>query len=177
MTREEIKAKLQFKLRKARNKQVSNYNYYKGMEVGIIQCLSLIGMLDKVEKGQPQLPSDLEEATKLLADIIFEAAKGGYMNFNTDEERCAMNIARENVVKFISLLNKPQLPSDVEEAAEKFANSYDMGTCDGVAQDCFKAEAEWAMGQFELVYEGNGAIPDESGGYRPTEVKLYRKND
>lgn len=32
---------------------------------------------------------------------------------------------------------------ELNEAAEKFARLYDNGTCDGIAQDCFKAGAEW----------------------------------
>jgi hypothetical protein len=39
---------------------------------------------------------------------------------------------------------------DLDEAAEKFAHQYDMGTCDGIAQDCFKAGAEWMEGQVPL---------------------------
>lgn len=38
------------------------------------------------------------------------------------------------------------------EAAEKFAHNYDMGTCDGYAQECFKAGAEWMAEQTEKYY-------------------------
>jgi hypothetical protein len=40
-------------------------------------------------------------------------------------------------------IQSPSLPSNLEEAANKFAVFYDQGTCDGIAQDCFKAGAEW----------------------------------
>ena len=39
------------------------------------------------------------------------------------------------------------LPSNLDEAANKFAVLYDQGTCDGIAQECFKAGAEWMAGQ------------------------------
>lgn len=45
--------------------------------------------------------------------------------------------------------NNCQLPSNLDGAAEKFARFYDNGTCDGIAQECFKAGAEWMAGQGE----------------------------
>ena len=36
-----------------------------------------------------------------------------------------------------------KLPEGLEEAAHNFAIHYDNGTCDGIAQDCFIAGAEW----------------------------------
>lgn len=52
---------------------------------------------------------------------------------------------------FLSFLDTLQVdePKDVDEAAEKFARFYDNGTCDGIAQDCFKAGAEWMAKQGE----------------------------
>lgn len=53
-------------------------------------------------------------------------------------------------------LSQPSLPSNLDEAAEKFAHFYDNGTCDGVAQECFKAGAEWMAGQgqtFETIMQ------------------------
>lgn len=44
-----------------------------------------------------------------------------------------------------------KLPSNLDEAANKFAVFYDQGTCDGIAQDCFKAGAEWMAGQFQKI--------------------------
>ena len=39
----------------------------------------------------------------------------------------------------------------LEEAAENFAVSYDQGTCDGIAQDCFIAGAEWQEKHLDTV--------------------------
>lgn len=44
---------------------------------------------------------------------------------------------------------QPSLPDSLDEAANKFAVLYDQGTCDGIAQECFKAGAEWAMQQLK----------------------------
>ena len=42
---------------------------------------------------------------------------------------------------------QPSLPSNLDDAAKEFAHNYDMGACDGIAQDCFKAGAEWQREQ------------------------------
>ena len=48
------------------------------------------------------------------------------------------------LLSFLSTLESENpVPADLEEAAEKFARLYDQGTCDGIAQDCFIAGAEW----------------------------------
>lgn len=47
------------------------------------------------------------------------------------------------------IIEHPSLPSNIDEAADKFALFYDQGTCDGIAQDCFKAGAKWMAGQGE----------------------------
>lgn len=44
---------------------------------------------------------------------------------------------------------QPSLPDNLDDAANKFAVSYDQGTCDGIAQECFKAGAQW-MAKKEL---------------------------
>ena len=44
---------------------------------------------------------DLENRTKILADIIFDAAKHGYMPYDTQDEHCAMEKARRNIIKLI----------------------------------------------------------------------------
>lgn len=66
-----------------------------------------------------------------------------------------------------------KLVEGLEEAAEDFAHGYDNGTCDGVAQDCFKAGAEWAFGQFESM--GTFPVEDARGGYWPTEYFVRKK--
>ena len=48
---------------------------------------------------------------------------------------------------------QPATPSNLNEAANKFAVFYDQGTCDGIAQDCFKAGAEWMTRQFQKIEE------------------------
>ena len=60
-------------------------------------------------------------------------------NFTTDELQEMID----------AIVSTPSIPSNLNEAAEKFAHFYDNGTCDGVAQDCFKAGAEWMAGQGE----------------------------
>lgn len=52
-------------------------------------------------------------------------------------------------VEAIEALSQPSTPSNLDEAANKFAVFYDQGTCDGIVQDCFKAGAEWMAGQGE----------------------------
>lgn len=54
------------------------------------------------------------------------------------------------IESYINTLSKQQVkePSeDLAEAAEKFAHFYDNGTCDGIAQECFIAGAEWMAAQ------------------------------
>lgn len=81
---------------------------------------------------------------------------------------------------------QPQLPADVEEAAEQAAKTYEdaLGYYECMNQwpsvgfkAGFKAGVEYERGKYELVYEGNGAIPDERGGYWPTDVKLYTRKE
>ena len=43
-----------------------------------------------------------ENKIEALADIIFYAAKHGYMPYNTQDEDCAMEIAKKNIDKFIT---------------------------------------------------------------------------
>ena len=45
-----------------------------------------------------------------------------------------------------------EIPNDLEEAAHNFALHYDNGTCDGIAQDCFIAGAEWQKEKTAWVY-------------------------
>ena len=69
-------------------------------------------------------------------------------------------------IEYINDCIKSSSPSNLDEAAKKFAHLYDNGTCDGIAQDCFKAGAEWMAGQgesheTEIVSRvtGNGLLP------------------
>lgn len=81
---------------------------------------------------------------KKLQDIFVETAQG----METEDEAtvysmCAVEFGDE-ILSFLDTLEEPVSDChDLEEAAEKFARFYDNGTCDGIAQDCFKAGAEW----------------------------------
>lgn len=62
---------------------------------------------------------------------------------------------KEVVGIFYGFGKKNSLPEekpseDLEEAAEKFARSYDQGTCDGIIQDGFKAGAKWMESQMPM---------------------------
>jgi len=110
-----------------------------------------------------------EEATKKLADIIFNAAKSGYMPYDTNDEMCAMNIAKEHIDEFYI-----SLPSNLDEAAQKVEDYYDVGEEHGYLychrgdiKDAFKAGAEWMAGQGETV-EG-----DVDGNWRNQEDVPY----
>ena len=46
---------------------------------------------------------------------------------------------------------QPSLLSNLKEAANKFAVFYDQGTCDGIAQECFKAGAELMIEKFMAI--------------------------
>ena len=88
-------------------------------------------------------------------------------NINLDkktEETCQDRNVRESLNGLHKLLKgeeltgmerleklQPSLPSNINEAANKVAVSYDNGTCDGIAQDCFKAGAKWMAGQGKTV--------------------------
>jgi hypothetical protein len=48
-----------------------------------------------------------------------------------------------DLLAFIDSLPEEKPSEDLKEAANKFAVLYDQGTCDGIAQDCFIAGAEW----------------------------------
>lgn len=84
------------------------------------------------------------------------------------------------------------IPSDVEEAAmeyirPKLSKDYveygerkqmQLTRFDGYdILEAIEFGAEYERGKYELVYEANGAIPDDRGGYWPTDVKLYRRKE
>ena len=90
-----------------------------------------------------------EEAIKKLADIILDASMEGYLPYDTEDERCAMNIARRRIDELF-----PQFPGNLDDAAEEYedwAESYnqsDFPTCVSFRQ-AFKAGAEWVTKQKE----------------------------
>lgn len=67
-----------------------------------------------------------------------------YFQGKLDGYEQAIELLNDNEESISVELNDEQGQSnDLEEAANKFAVSYDQGTCDGIAQECFKAGAEW----------------------------------
>ena len=92
-----------------------------------------------------------EEAIKKLADIIFYVSKMGYITYDTDDELCAVNIAKKHIGELL-----PSIPSNLEEAAKNYASDYtknDNGNGGDDWEDdiriTFKAGAEWMAGQGE----------------------------
>lgn len=54
--------------------------------------------------------------------------------------------------------SKEPVSEDLEKAADDFAEFYDQGTCDGIAQDCFIAGVRWQKSQMlkaAAMVEGN----------------------
>ena len=106
---------------------------------------AVLDLLTKEEAEQPALPEGLEETQK----------KDWYDKYNEDVDAV-----------FGSSRYSEQ---GLEEAAEKFAHIYDMGTCDGIAQDAFKAGAKWQAEQktdpFSPVQPGPGY-----GSYATTKI-------
>lgn len=91
-----------------------------------------------------KLIAEIEVARKNIEDL-FLSVDCSFYEGNDD--------AYDRVLGIINSLQQeqPSLPSNIDEAANKFAVSYDQGTCDGIAQDCFKAGAEWMAGQGVLL--------------------------
>lgn len=74
--------------------------------------------------------------------------------------------------------SKPSLPSNLDEAANDGWSVYEYresprGLYSTCYVDGFKDGAEWMAGQFECV--GSYAIPDERGGYWPSDTYYIRK--
>ena len=80
-----------------------------------------------------------EEAIKKLAEIIFDVSELGDIPYDTEDEQCAMNIARRRIDELF-----PQLPDNLGEAAEKYVDSMGLKGFDRVRTiSDFKAGAEW----------------------------------
>lgn len=84
-----------------------------------------------------------EEAKKILSGYVKACNEDDFLTLEMFEY--------EEVIEAMTMgakaLSQPSLPSNLDEAANKFAHLYDQGTCDGVAQECFKAGAEWMAEQ------------------------------
>lgn len=85
------------------------------------------------------------EIESLHIDANKLCEKNRYINKDAHQYYGGKRDGYKVILSFIDSLQQEQtsLPSNLDEAAEKFARLYDNGTCDGIAQDCFKAGAEW----------------------------------
>lgn len=80
-----------------------------------------------------------------------------------------------DLLSFLDTLEEPVSDCHgLEEAADKFARLYDNGTCDGIAQDCFKAGAEWQKAKMmEGAVEGKVIVPIyDEGDIWSTEIEI-----
>lgn len=92
-----------------------------------------------------------EKAIKTLADIIFYVSKLGYIPYDTDDEFCAVNIAKKHIEELL-----PSFPSDLEEASKKYVSTLcdrvDEGLMiDTTLESAFKAGAEWQKEQDNII--------------------------
>ena len=121
-------------------------------EDGLEQMLKLVGadgLLSELrcqyswtrEKYRPYGLEEGEDYVSGLAWVYYGDGMSDHLGF-------ASTLAVRPVM---SLKPLPSLPSNLDEAADRFAIIYDQGTCDGIAQDCFKAGAEWMAGQGETI--------------------------
>lgn len=102
---------------------------------------------------------DYEKAYKAVLKTATQWIKDGC----TEKEKICLKCV------FPELRESEEQPSeDVEEAAEKFAHFYDQGTCDGIAQDCFKAGAEWQKGQ--MLKDAVEGFIFQSADYYPKQL-------
>lgn len=87
------------------------------------------------------------DADKLIAKI--ERHINHYESSNRDDFKNGELYICQELLSFIKSLQQKQssLSSNLDEAANKFAVLYDQGTCDGIAQECFKAGAQWMKEQ------------------------------
>lgn len=72
-----------------------------------------------IDLQEEPISEELEKKNKIeiLANIIFNAAKHGYMPYDTQDEYCAMEIARKNIDKFI--VPKKQEESGYQQGYEQ----------------------------------------------------------
>ena len=111
-------------------------------------------------KKEEPVSEDLEKENKIkiLADIIFNAAKYGYMPYDTQDECCAMEIAKENIDKFIVPKKQEEpISEDLEEASKNYAlNNTPWDDCKDEIQESFKAGAKWQKTKDESTTEDLG---------------------
>ncbi len=118
----------------------------------------VIDLLSTLESEKPMNQEGLEEEIERCViepyyDLNGVAVKGAtaYLTVN-DVADIARHFAewgylraaeKYNEIEYNRQRAEESVPNDLEEAANKFAVFYDQGTCDGIAQDCFKAGAKW----------------------------------
>lgn len=123
-----------------------------------------------------------EEAIKKLAEIIFDVSELGDIPYDTEDEQCAMNIARRRIDELF-----PTLPDNLDEAAEEYR---DTEVCTGsdyidddgdslyrsfALKEAFKEGAEWMAGQGVTV---NGSIEEISDGvYKTIDIFAQELDD
>ena len=69
----------------------------------------VLAILDSMQEEHVSEDLEKENKIEILADIIFNAAKHGYMPYDTQDEYCAMEIAKKNIDKFIVPKSKKNL--------------------------------------------------------------------
>ena len=98
------------------------------------ELLSFLDTLEAEERPEPYIPVYDEEYLKEKQRLFKE--HHGEVDVDKMLTECR-GYDEEN----------KQPDKSLEEAANKFAVFYDQGTCDGIAQDCFIAGAEWQKEQ------------------------------
>ena len=114
--------------------------------------------------------------------------------FSSEDSEYGYRSCARDLLAFISSLQQeqPDFPSNLEEAAEEYANKeYPDEPCVGqwgtgdyeppvdneypreIAKDAFKSGAKWMENQFEHC--GTFPIEDSRGGYWPTDYYIKKK--
>ena len=115
----------------------------------------VLAILDSMQEEHVSEDLEKENKIEILADIIFNAAKHGYMPYDTQDEYCAMEIAKKNIDKFIVPKKQEKLVGEeLEEAAEEWDESL-------YRSDAFKAGAKWMRKQMMSKAIDGIARPDD----------------
>ena len=123
------------KIRAEIEREMGDITYGVGKPKGVYDfCKELLSFIDSLPEGPT--PKGYDEA--YLNECIAKASKT-WEGVDVDKY---MDKVRGR---------SPEESDDLEEAAEQFARLYDNGTCDGIAQDCFIAGAEWQKEQDQPI--------------------------
>ena len=143
---QQIKAKVERRMR-----EVHETSFNKEMR----DLLSFLSTLQEQPVEDKEELSDFESA-------LFSAFSDMWQSYMRGEEvNVAEHVRRVSpeLLKVALKQNEQPVCKDLEEAANEFAHHYDNGTCDGIAQDCFKAGAEWRNvkdGELMAIVYGDG---------------------